>query len=198
MKMIGLFLLIASMGSPVFSQYNWELVKDKNGIKIFTAKQEGSKHKLVKVSALLPGKIEKVEILLQTPESNTKWIYKTKESYVVKRKGKEEIINYSSISLPWPATDRDLVAKSTFYYHADKSFKVILDGVSGMMEEKKGYVRVPYFHNTWEVKSDGKGNVAIDYFLQIDPGGSLPAWVINLFVAKGPYETFNNLAALIK
>ena len=180
------------------AQPKWELVKDKNGIKIYTSQQADSKYKLVKVNALLPGKLEKVENLLQTPENNKNWIFKTNESYIIKRNSKDEIISYSSTALPWPASDRDLVAKSNFKYNADHSFKVILKGEQGIYPEKKNKVRVLFFYNTWDVKSDGKGNVMIDYFLQIDPGGSLPAWVINLFVAKGPYETFMNLSQLIQ
>lgn len=192
------FMLFSTFFIASFAQQKWDLVKDKNGIKIFTAQQTDSKYKLVKVNAILPGKMEKVESLLQTPENNKNWIYKTDESYLIKRISKNELISYSSTSLPWPASDRDLIAKSSFQYNPDHSFKVTLTGVQDILPTKKNKVRVPFFYNTWEVKSDGKGNVLIDYYLQIDPGGSLPAWVINLFVAKGPYETFVSLAKLIQ
>jgi hypothetical protein len=48
------------------------------------------------------------------------------------------------------------------------------------------------------VKYDGKGRLFIVYFLEMDPGGSVPAWITNMFVAKGPYETFSNLAEVLK
>ena len=33
-----------------------------------------------------------------------------------------------------------------------------------------------------------------NYILELDPGGSLPGWVANMFAEKGPFGTFSNLA----
>jgi hypothetical protein len=48
------------------------------------------------------------------------------------------------------------------------------------------------------VAAAGHDQISITYQLQVDPDGSLPAWIVNLFVSKGPYETFRNLSALLK
>ena len=31
------------------------------------------------------------------------------------------------------------------------------------------------------------------YYNKINPGGTLPAWIVNMFASKGPMETFSNL-----
>ena len=36
------------------------------------------------------------------------------------------------------------------------------------------------------------------YIFEIDPGGSVPAWFVNMFADKGPYETFKQLAETLK
>ena len=36
-------------------------------------------------------------------------------------------------------------------------------------------------------------DLKVSYFLNVDPGGSIPAWLVNLAVAEGPYESFRNL-----
>jgi hypothetical protein len=32
----------------------------------------------------------------------------------------------------------------------------------------------------------------------VDPAGSLPNWMVNLFITKGPYETFVKLREEVK
>jgi hypothetical protein len=36
------------------------------------------------------------------------------------------------------------------------------------------------------------------YIFEIDPGGSTPAWLVNMFADKGPYETFKQLGEALK
>ena len=55
-------------------------------------------------------------------------------------------------------------------------------------------VRIPRFVGNWTASDAGNGKIKVRYFIDIDPGGSIPAWVVNLFVTKGPYETFMGLA----
>jgi len=48
------------------------------------------------------------------------------------------------------------------------------------------------------VRDAGANKIQVRYFLNIDPGGAIPAWITNLFITKGPYETFVNLAKQLK
>jgi hypothetical protein len=38
----------------------------------------------------------------------------------------------------------------------------------------------------------------IVYTFEADPGGSLPAWLVNSFADKGPYESFRKLSDILK
>ncbi|MEJ0083023.1 MAG: hypothetical protein WDM78_19195 [Puia sp.] len=33
-------------------------------------------------------------------------------------------------------------------------------------------------------------SIHLDYVLEMNPGGSLPVWILNLFSTKGPMESF--------
>jgi hypothetical protein len=41
-------------------------------------------------------------------------------------------------------------------------------------------------------------SINIVYTFDADPGGSLPAWLVNMFADKGPYESFKKLSVLLK
>jgi len=32
----------------------------------------------------------------------------------------------------------------------------------------------------------------------VDPSGSIPAWIVNAFAVKGPFETFSKLGDFLK
>jgi hypothetical protein len=40
--------------------------------------------------------------------------------------------------------------------------------------------------------------IKAEYTLYADPGGSVPAWLVNLFIADGPLESFQKLKEHIK
>ena len=60
-------------------------------------------------------------------------------------------------------------------------------------QSRKGIVRVKYSKVTWTVTPLHNGRFKVEYRLQMDPGGSIPAWLLNLFISKGPFESFTKL-----
>lgn len=198
LKIFLSFLLVAIL-TNVFSQTQWELTKDKNGIKVYTSKDATSKFKDIKVEASVQGTIQKLSSILMNVGKTTGWVYATKESYIIKKISDNEILYYSETALPWPVNNRDIPIKMVLKPDAKtNSLKVYADGVPNAISEKKGIVRIPYFNAFWDVKSDGKNNLKITYIVKMDPGGSVPASVTNMFITKGPFETFSNLSQLLK
>jgi hypothetical protein len=57
---------------------------------------------------------------------------------------------------------------------------------------KRGVVRVPFMHGVWTV-INSEQDLQVEYVLKIDPGGSVPAWLVNIAMAEGPYISFRNL-----
>jgi len=191
------FLLIIS--AQVFSQGQWELTKDKNGIKVYTATDATSKFKDIKVEAIVPGTIQKLSTILMNVGKTKSWVYSTKDSYIIKKINDNELLYYSETALPWPVSNRDIPIKMILKPDLkNNGLKVYADGVPNAIPEKKGIVRIPYFNAFWDVKSIGNNKLNITYIVKMDPGGSVPASVTNMFISKGPYETFNNLSDLLK
>ncbi|WP_345085630.1 START domain-containing protein, partial [Nemorincola caseinilytica] len=122
------------------------------------------------------------------------WVYSTSSASIVKRLNNYELIYYTEKKMPWPLSNRDVVMQ----------MKLVLDTVAGtlimtahsienMVPLKSGVVRVPASEVTWKVSTISPGTMKIEYSAQADPGGTVPAWVTNMFLTKGPYETFTNL-----
>jgi hypothetical protein len=194
-----LFLLFFALSSEAFAQRNWELSKDQNGIKVYTRKTDSSAYKSVKVEAVFMGTPQKLAGILMGVEKNIKWVYNTKTLRLIKRYSPNELLYYAETSLPWPMRNRDQAIRiNVFPDSVNRSVKIITTGEPQAIATTKGIVRVPYFLGIWNVRAIDTQQISIEYYLSVDPGGSIPAWIANMFVTKGPYETFMNLAKLLK
>ena len=182
-----------------YCQNDWKLEKQKNGISVFTKTMESSNFKAVKVEAILNGKLNKLDSIIRDVKNHNKWIYSTKDAYPIKYISSNEIIYYEQTTLPWPFKNRDVVIDMKLYMDTLRhTLTVHSQNADHVLPVKADIVRISFLTVDWNIKEDGKNNVAIQYSFTVDPGGSLSPWLVNLFAVSGPYETFSYLAKLLK
>jgi len=177
---------------------NWELSRDENNIRVYKGHNDASKYKIVKVEAEMTGSLTKLMSILTNVANNKAWVYHTKESHVIKVISENELLYYSETYLPWPCSNRDIVIR--LHYHLDtirNILKVTATGEPNAAPEVSGKVRVPKLHDDLTAKYIGRNKISIIYFLEINPGGNISPAISNMFVTKGPFETFNNLSKLL-
>jgi hypothetical protein len=100
--------------------------------------------------------------------------------------------------MPWPISNRDAVIHLEISTDNLPDYLTIAGkGQPKYIAEKTGKVRVPHYVANWRVTMPTPQTISITYILQIDPGG-IPPGLSNMFVDKGPYETFKNLREMLK
>lgn len=191
----GSFLLTTS----VTGQSNWNIVKDISWIKVFVSNMEHSNFKRVKVECTIDGTFDKLMHVLNNVENHKTWIYKTKHSYILKRISPTEYFYYTETTLPWPLQNRDAVVHIKFFRDSgDRFLKIVAAGVPEFIPNVHGKIRVPRSANSWMVTAPAPNKLHIEYVFEADPGGSLPAWLVNALVDKGPFESFRKLSEQLK
>jgi START domain len=194
LKIISLLILLITMNFSLYGQANWTVEKDKDGIKISTRPAASSQFNDIRVETDLPGNIEQLKTILLDVNRYKEWSYATKKSSLIKTLGPGRLIYYSEFEVPWPATNR--------YFYADIDLKedsnahtlnVIAVNLPNYLPAYKDLVEVVFTKGIWKVTTLSGKAIHVDYTLQLNPGGSLPSWVINLFSSKGPMETFENI-----
>ncbi|MEO6613669.1 MAG: START domain-containing protein [Chitinophagaceae bacterium] len=180
-------------------QYNWSLEKDNKGIKVFTSSVANSSYKAIKVECTLPGTYSKLLSILSNVSDFSDWIYNTKLTKLVRKNSAADFTYYSETHLPWPMANRDVVIHVQVKTDSLPNFMVIAGSdVTNEVVEIPTRVRVKHYKSYWKVSMPTATTIKIFYMLELDPGGSIPAWIANMFVDKGPYETFVNLAEQLK
>jgi hypothetical protein len=197
MKNILITSLVLLISMVSYAQQNWTLKTNKDGIAIYTKTIENSNYKGIKVKCALPATLSQFVAVIMDVNTATEWLYATKSSSLLKQVSPAEVYYYSEVGLPWPLSNRDFVCHLTA--SQDPNSKVVtIDGpvVPNYIPQKEGIVRVTHSSGKWVITPAGN-MVNIEYTLEADPGGSIPAWLVNLFVTKGPMESFKKLKTQI-
>ena len=189
---ISLLLLLPFAYS--YGQGAWVLSKQENGIKIYSRHSEHSKFDDIKVETDFTGNVSQMASILTDVEKYPQWAYATKTCKLVKKTNNNDFIYYSEIDVPWPSTDRDLYAHCKITLNRDThSFKLIAEAIKDYAPEKKDIIRIGLSKGIWNVTTVSNKMIHVEYTLELDPGGTVPAWLLNLFSTKGPMETFASL-----
>lgn len=195
----ALWLCVGTVAAQPPSVTSWHLVKESAGIEVYTAQVPSSGRKYIKVSADLEGTLEGVKNLFRDIDRQSSWVYNTRRAYLVAQTDAGHLLYYNHTRLPWPASDRDVVIRMQLEEDPTRHNLVIIqEAVRSAIPAVKGIIRVTHLKGYWQFREQSKGELQVVYYLDVDPGGSIPAWVVNLFIAKGPYETFVKLRELVK
>jgi hypothetical protein len=181
------------------AQKPWQLKKDLDSIRIYSRGNDNSPCDDLRVETILTGKLSALAAVLMDIDNYPKWSFNNEKASILKRIGPEELYFYSLINSPWPANDRDLAIHLRIRQDsATRDLYVNADEIANYIPQKKGIVRVPLSAENWTVTPLTGNRLKVTYELRLDPGASAPAWLINMFSIKGPYETFLHLREQLK
>ncbi len=194
LRILTFCVLCFSCISAYSQNLNWKQKSSKDSITIYTAEVPGSRINAIRVVTHVPATLSAIIAVMLDIDATAEWVYSTKSVKVLKQVSPSEVYYYSELSFPWPASNRDFVAHiSVVQDPVSRITTLEAINVSDMVPLKPGIVRVSQSIAKWTFTPISKTLVRVEYFLQCDPGGSLPAWLINMFATKGPSESFKKL-----
>ncbi|MDF2431128.1 MAG: hypothetical protein JWP44_759 [Mucilaginibacter sp.] len=193
-KVLFIVLLLVLKMNPASGQNNWKLTTEKEGIKIYTSTVTDSKIKAIKVECDLNATPSQLVAIVMDINTAPEWVSHVKSAKLVKQVSPAELYYYSEINLPWPAANRDFVAHLTVSQDPDTKV-VTIDGpaVPGFVPVKKGIVRIDNSIGKWIITPIGQDQLHVEYSIHVDPGGSLPVWLVNMFGTEAPLQIFRSL-----
>jgi len=181
----------------VTAQGNWELKKSENGIAVYTRKAATGNLKELRVVCELDATKAQLISTLQDIGNYNDWVYSNKKSEILKSLNPYKIIYYTESRLPWPIKDRDLIVQLDIY-SGPEILEIEAKSLPGYLPQNKKYVRVPYSLAKWRVTQVTENKLKVDYTFSVDPGGSIPSWLVNATMAIGPYNSFAKLREVLK
>lgn len=198
-KAITLLFAFFCFGFSCYAQQSWTLKTEQDGIKVFTRSVADSKFKALKIECKLPTSARRLVAEILDVNNCPKWVYHTKSTSLIKRVSPAELYYYSEVDVPWPVQDRDFIAHLKVRQDPDTKV-IIVDApcVNEFVRERKDDVRIKHSIGRWVITPLSKSEVQVEYSIEVDPAGSVPAWLVNMFATEGPLESFKKLRQILR
>jgi hypothetical protein len=191
----GLVLTLGLMSQFAFAGSKWEMVGEKDGIKVYRMEVPGSPLVAFKGVKVMPVPITKVAqvILDEDTEKKKEWIDMIKDFQIV-QKGTFESVTYSAYDLPWPLTDRDYVIHSHLKIDNEGNQIVIeLKSTEHPKAPKTIGVRAELVRSLYKLVPRPGRTTEVTVEIQTDPKGDLPKWLVNVIQKGWPSNTLKKM-----
>jgi hypothetical protein len=181
------------------AQKDCELRKSENGINVYACTVQDSKLKSIRADFTLPTSASRLAGYILDINSYTQWQYNMIKAEIVKQDDPNALIYHAEVDAPWPVTNRDLVVELKITQDPlTKVMNFSIISIPDYIPATDGVIRIPRSEGRWIVTPVGENQVEVQYSFMVDPGGSIPVWLLNMAVAEGPYKSFSNLIKRIK
>ncbi len=134
--------------------------------------------------------------LIENAENFPDWQPNISSAKIVTVASDHKIVYYTS-DLPWPISDRDVVVRVSKSARESGEVLMTLASVPDAYPRREDYIRMVISHGTWRFIPQNNGQIKIIYQYHGDPAGSIPDWIINMFIVDGPFETLTNLKTIV-
>ena len=191
---IGCFITFFSVQD--FPQNNWEIDKNKDGIKVYTRAEKGSSFKAFRAIVEVNNSVEEIIKVLKNISEYTNWYGYTKTSKLLKTENGIQY-NYVETIFPWPYNNRDMVYKMSIEKYSSGAVKVSLKGLPKYISEKKGIVRMKKAEGYILLQPNNEKTL-ITYVFHSEPGKNIPVWLANNSIADLPFKTLSGLKKRLK
>jgi len=197
---IALLLSICEAGE-------WELVKEDEGIAVYTRSVEGSDFLAFKGETVVEGSIDALVAVLYDTPSAPAWLHQCSFGMTLEEVSFEENYVFQIYDLPFPASNREVIL------HAHLSLSegsALLDTreANGFCDSQPvgrcRYVkevdltRIEKSRGRYLFVTEENNRTRVVWQQYIEPGGYLPDWLLNALIVDLPFNSLSRLRELVK
>jgi len=173
----------------------WKLESKGDGITLYRCAVKGSSVVPVKAVMTIPGTIADVSLVLEDIPRRPEWVGTRTHSVLLERTSDYEQYEYLRVYMPWPVADRTAIIRARITVSDDRTRATIAaQSVDShpAAEALPRFVRAQVHASTFQM-TQKSGEVEIVALVFIDPGGSVPKWIVNWFAGHMAHNTLRDL-----
>lgn len=198
MRYLLIVLTVLFMTTGLSAQ-SWELVKEDNGIRVFTRSEPGSSLKSFRGEKIIQASFDKICAVLDNPYDTSWWGDGISDIRVLAYEPLKFARYYMVYQLPWPMSDRDLVVETAVSQDAvTGERRFITRSLADQLPEKSGRVRMKDYRQSWTVQPMKEGKVRVVLEGSFNPGGNIPSSAYNLVVERTPVKSIRSLEEAVR
>jgi hypothetical protein len=177
---------------------SWQLVKDENGIKVYTRMLAHSDYKEFRGEMDVVAKLDALLSFINNADRCPDWQYRC-----IKMLNLSNGYIYKLSNLPWPLNDRYTVMQSQMHHDQQQNIYTLQlqniereqlpQQILAQLPVEDDSVQMRYSDGYWQFKIGRLSTIHITYQMHGDPAGVIPAVLANQGVTNAAFVTLGNL-----
>ena len=177
-------IIVFLLPNVSLAQFDWKLVSDRDGIKIYKARNHPSPIFPIKGETTVNYSIEEIIAVLLDIDRKKQWIKRIKKAEILEKNSFFSRVEYYHMGVPI-IKDRDLVYRvEVEVINSGRSVVLKCKSLPEPQRPFTNHVRACLKYGMTRLSYIDKSKTKIESEAIFDPKGNIPAWIINLFSAK--------------
>jgi len=175
----------------------WELQRNDEQAMAYSRLDKATGLQVCRVETVMKTSLNALVAMQRDAARIPQWMDGVKSSRIV-QEADDYYITHTLVPSPWPVKDRDSVVRSDIRQQEDGSVLIEFASVEGVVPLQKNYERVQNVKGCWCFTPLQDGKTRVEYEVMVDPGGKLPAWLVNRFALDVPYNSIKQMHKLVR
>lgn len=183
----------------IYANGHWNLIKDKDGIEIYSKSETNSGYIEIKGVSEVKSNLKAFVALMKNVNNFKNWMHAAKETSLIRKNNEYHFSYYLHSDIPWPAKDRDVVLNLRIF--RDTNNQVIYTkarNLEGIIPKKENIRRIASVKSSWRFVPTKDNKVQIIFKTRVKPAIQLPDWLAEKIYNIGPYHTIKNMKQMVQ
>jgi len=187
----------------------WQLQKDEQGIRVYLRDYPDSDIKEFKGEIRIQAGLGSLLAVMDDTSACEDWVYNCAEPILLQKISFTERYNFQISKMPLFITNRGMVFHTQLSQEADsKTITMQMTASPDYCKDKKTescqyiqnikLVAITRSNGFYKFIPEADGWTRVIWQQHIEPGGSLPGWVVNSLLLDLPFNTLNNLREIVR
>ncbi|MEX2208814.1 MAG: START domain-containing protein [Myxococcota bacterium] len=190
-----LFAALLPSAREARADADWQPLLTQDGVSVEERNAPGRTLPELRASAEIDAGVFEVLAVISDVPRQKEWMADCEESRLIREEPGDVSLIYNRTGAPWPISDRDVVLRAEAKLlepsqHAAVSFANVDDPSTPPID---GIVRMPRLAGSYDLVAAGPVRTRVTYQIDIDPGGSLPVFVVTRTTRDTPLHTLLGL-----
>lgn len=192
-----MFLFLCTMQQWAYAEQQWRQEIDQEGIRIDTRAVGDSDIREFRAQVRVDAPVAAVLALLDDVPSFADWIEGCSDARLIGQHHFLHRLTYQVNDMPWFVSDRDLVMEVSVQELESGHFLLLLSNRPDAFPDQ-GLVRVNRASGYYLLKPEAEGGTWLTWEQHMEPGGELPAWLVNQLLVDIPFNSLKKLREILE
>jgi len=204
-RMKVLFITLCLVLSITASE--WSLVKESEGVRVYTSPVEGSDFLAYRGETVVEGSVASIVAVLYDTPNCVSWLHECSFGVTLEEVSFEENYIFEQYDLTFPVSDRGVILHSTLEW--DKGHAVVrIKEDNAYCDENENLrcakvraldlIPITRSRGAYTLTYIDEQRTSVVWQVHAEPGGKIPTWIVNMMVIDMPYYSLLHLRTIVK